>query len=134
MEGPFVSIVAQGAAAVLAALLSLVFGYLVAYLRTKVKFVSETFLQEVARSGIALAEEQAAAYFRKFGRKMASDGKLERAIEFLLQKVPGVTHEEARAIIQAELPKVSLGAAGFLQAVVAASRTTQPAGSSPPSA
>lgn len=111
--------------ALLAAVMTVLGGYAAALVRSKLKFVSEAFAQEIARSGIALAEEAAAVYVKKFGQKMASSDKLDKALAFVLDKLPGISEEEAITLIKAELPKVGLGAAGFLSAVAAAARTPE---------
>lgn len=107
--------------------LTLLSGYAVAFVRRKLGFISESFAQEMVRSGIALAEETAAGYLRRVGEKIAPEEKLAIAAAFVLKKLPGVSEAEAEDLIMAELPKVGLGAAGFLSAVAAKMRQPDPA-------
>jgi hypothetical protein len=120
------SSVTDALVALLGVLLSVLASYAVAYLKTRLKFVSEAYLQELARSGVAFAEERAAQYLKANGAKLASKLKLESAVKYVLMKAPNITPEEAERIITAELPKVSLGAAGFIQAVSSAMQSPKP--------
>ena len=71
----------------------------------------------IAIEGIMLAEEQARNWFMRFSQKMPSDQKLAAAVEYVLDKVPGVTTEEARAIVTAKLPEARALLASFLAEV-----------------
>lgn len=44
--------------------------------------------------------------------------KLELAVERIADTIPGITTEEAQQLVQQELPKIGLGAAGFVTEVV----------------
>lgn len=73
-------------------------------------------LEKVARDGIMLAEERAAAAVRRSLPEWSSGEKLQAATRHLLDQVPGITTMEAERIVTAELPKVGVGAAAFLAA------------------
>lgn len=109
----------------LGALLSVLAGYAIVYARTRLKFMSEAFLQELARSGIAFAEEKAATYLKANGERLASKLKLDAAVEYVISKAPNVSAQEAEVLVHTELPKVMLGAAGFVRALSAAVQTPE---------
>lgn len=74
-------------------------------------------LETFARLGIQSAEEWAA---KQAAAKIPapSQDKLTHAVQFVLDKVPGVTPQEAADLIHAKLPEMGLGAsADFLQAL-----------------
>lgn len=62
----------------------------------------------------AEVEEWAAAKI-KANLPVNSGDKLERAIEGMLKKIPGLTEAEAKAAISAALPQIGLGAAAALK-------------------
>lgn len=73
-------------------------------------------LQVIAENAVLAAEEWAVSRIK---RKIPTPGesKLARAVESILFKVPGVTEDEAKELINAALPKVGLGATDFLTKV-----------------
>lgn len=78
-------------------------------------------MQAIAENAVLAAEEWAVARAkRKF--PVSSDQKLERALETILYKVPGIDREEAKELVDAALPKVGLGATDFLRQLKAAQR------------
>ncbi|OFW05634.1 MAG: hypothetical protein A3H96_11275 [Acidobacteria bacterium RIFCSPLOWO2_02_FULL_67_36] len=79
-------------------------------------------LEYLARQAILRAEEWGANQL-KTHLPATSGQKLQRAVTDLLDKVPGISDVEAAALVHAELPKVALGASGFLQAVRTAATT-----------
>jgi hypothetical protein len=81
----------------------------------KAKLDDNAAIQAAVRSGIAFAEEQGASFLKTQGKKLDPSVKLNAAVERVLVKVPGITRDEAATLVQSELPKVGLGAAGFLQ-------------------
>ena len=83
-------------------------------------------LEHFVQQAILRAEEWAATAAKR-NMPPASGMKLAKAITDVVAKVPGITDAEATALIQAELPKVGLGAAGFLGAVRTAAATPEPA-------
>lgn len=74
-------------------------------------------VNRIAIEGIMLAEERALNWFKRFNEKMPSDQKLAAAVEYVLDKVPGVTTDEARAIVTAKLPEARALLASFLAEV-----------------
>lgn len=75
-------------------------------------------LETITQQGILLMEEKAAAALRAGVGQVAAREKLEGAMEYLLDKVPGVTREEAQNLVLSELPKLGLGASDFARAVL----------------
>lgn len=74
-------------------------------------------LEYFATQAILRAEEWGAARIKANAGTMTAAMKLEKALTDLTDKVPGITREEASALVHATLPKVNLGAAAFLQGV-----------------
>lgn len=70
-------------------------------------------LEAAARQAVARAEEWAAAQLKSKAAKVKIPGaiKFERAVTDVLDRVPGVTREEAEAVVTAALPQMGLGAA-----------------------
>lgn len=70
-------------------------------------------LEGVARQAVARAEEWAAAQVKAKVSKVKIPGadKFEKAVTDVLDRVPGVTREEAEAVVTAALPQMGLGAA-----------------------
>lgn len=108
--------------------LTLLAGVAIQYVRARYRWISEAMLQDVARSGIALAEEQAAALVKQGLSKLSPDEKMKVAIDWLDRKAPGVSRDEAERIIRAELPKVGLGAVATVQVLADAIKSPEPAG------
>ncbi len=80
-------------------------------------------LRAVAQSAIRGAEEQAASVAKASmgGTVIKGSEKLERAVSTVLERLPGITPEEATRIVHEELPRAGAGAAaaavGFLTSV-----------------
>lgn len=73
-------------------------------------------LEKITHDAILRAEEVAATRLRAQLPVTAKD-KLETAIADILDRVPGVTADEAAALVHQQLPRVGLGAASFLTRV-----------------
>ena len=67
------------------------------------------------REAILRAEEWAAQHVKANMGQTTAAMKLDRALTDVVDKVPGITKQEAADLIHATLPKVSLGASVFLQ-------------------
>lgn len=82
-------------------------------------------LEGVARQAVARAEEWAAAQAKARVRKIKIPGaeKFERAVTDVLDRVPGVSREEAEAVVTAALPQMGLGAAAGARELGKALRT-----------
>lgn len=61
-------------------------------------------IEHFAQLGIGYAQEMARQWATEHASKMHPAQKLEAATTFLLDRVPGVTLEEAEAIVHAKLP------------------------------
>ncbi len=69
--------------------------------------------EHLVRRAILRAEEWAATRVKaKYGTTTA-EMKLQRAMQDVLEHVPGLTPPEAAALIHAKLPELQLGAASF---------------------
>lgn len=79
-------------------------------------------LQSLAQQAILSSEEWAAAKI-KANFTVTAKMKLERALTTMLDKVPGISTEEAALLIEAELPKLNLGATQFVRAAREAATT-----------
>jgi alkylhydroperoxidase/carboxymuconolactone decarboxylase family protein YurZ len=76
----------------------------------------EARLNQVALIAAAEVEEWAAVKL-KANVPISSHDKLQKGIESVLNKIPGVTEQEAKAALQAALPQIGLGAAAGLREV-----------------
>ena len=65
---------------------------------------------------ILLEVEEWASHRIKASVPVTSGAKMERAIESIINKVPGINEEEAEQLVREELPKIGLGAVNFLAA------------------
>jgi hypothetical protein len=83
-------------------------------------------LEYLATQAILRAEEWAAARIKAQVGSTTAAMKLEKALTDLTDRVPGISREEAAALVHATLPKLQLGATGFLQGVRSAA-TAEPA-------
>lgn len=70
-------------------------------------------LETYTAEAIRFAEEWASQRL-KANKPVNSAEKLEQAIAALVDRIPGITREEAIAIIHAQLPRVGTGAAAAL--------------------
>lgn len=78
-------------------------------------------VEKIVHDGVFLAQEKVA---RAAKMHMAPVGtKLGIAVEHVLEKMPGITSDEAKELVHQELPKLGLGASGFTGAVVTAATT-----------
>ena len=118
---------------VLAVATPIILGYVLALLHRLVKKAgftlsaeNEARLEKAAYDAIYHAEEWAAARIKARIDTTAAD-KLEHAIATMTAKVPGLTADEAAALVHQNLPKLQLGAAGFLQGLRRAATSDQPA-------
>lgn len=73
-----------------------------------------------AVQNILLEVEEWASHRIKAQLSVTSGAKLERAVESIIEKFPGVSEAEAEKLVREELPKVGLGAVNFLAATVKA--------------
>jgi len=64
-----------------------------------------------------LATEEWAATRIKASIPVNAGAKAEKFITIALDKIPGITADEALKLAQQELPKLGLGASGFLRSV-----------------
>jgi hypothetical protein len=75
-------------------------------------------VQEVKIRGavqnILLEVEEWASHRLKANFEVTSGQKLERAVEAIVTKFPGIDDEEATKLVREELPKIGLGAVSFL--------------------
>lgn len=73
--------------------------------------------EQVNRAALFVAAEveEWAAGRIKANLNVTSGEKLERAVEGLVSKIPGVTEAEAKNAIRAALPQIGLGAAAGLR-------------------
>jgi len=85
----------------------------------------EARLAALADSAVHEAEEWAAAKV-KAKIPVGSEAKLARAVEGVIDKVPGITTEEAERLVRAALPKALLGAAEGLRTVRDAVQQSDP--------
>ena len=96
------------------------------WLLVRVKLDQNTAVQAAVRTGIAYAEEYAARQMKASGSKIASRIKLDMAVSQVIQKLPGVTDQEAKDLVQGQLAQVGLGASNFLQATATAMQSPKP--------
>lgn len=82
----------------------------------------EAQVEKIVRDVILNVEEWAATRV-KVGTATNAGQKLDKALIDVVDKVPGISREEAAELIHATLPKVGLGAAAFLQGVRQAATT-----------
>lgn len=72
---------------------------------------------------ILLEVEEWASHRIKAQVQVTSGAKLERAIESIVEKFPGISEAEAEKLVREELPKIGLGAVSFLAAAAKAATT-----------
>lgn len=82
-------------------------------------------LEKIVQDAVLAVEEWAAARAKR-GVKIAAETKLRQATERIVSRWPGLTPEEAERLVQAALPRLGLGAAGWLGAVRRAVTTPPP--------
>jgi light-regulated signal transduction histidine kinase (bacteriophytochrome) len=75
-------------------------------------------LEAAARQAILVVEEKAAAALKARAAKLSPAEKLEGAVAIVLQKMPGITADEAADIVHAQLPVVRGAAVDFSKAVL----------------
>lgn len=80
-------------------------------------------LEKLAQDAILATEEYASARIKAQLVKLLPAEKLTKAVELLMDKVPGITPQEATLLVQQELPKLRASAAGFLLAATTAAST-----------
>jgi len=73
-------------------------------------------LEKLAQDGILAAEEYAHAKIVAGVEKILPAAKLAYAVKHLLDQVPGISTEEAEALVNQELPKVRAATGDFLRA------------------
>jgi len=74
--------------------------------------------EKLVHDAIFFAEEKVASAIKRGVKPV--DTKLQTAVKQVLDKIPGITQDEAIVLITAELPKLGLGTAGFARSVVTA--------------
>lgn len=79
-------------------------------------------LRVIAQAAIHEAEERAGAAVKR-GLPVDSASKLEMAITRVVDAIPGVSREEADAVVHQELPKVRAALSGVLTSVQTAVTT-----------
>lgn len=77
---------------------------------------SQARLQVIAENAVLAVEEWAADRVKR-AIPTANSQKYARALEIVLEKVPGISEDEAHDLIHAALPKVGVGATDFLAKV-----------------
>lgn len=80
-------------------------------------------LEKIALDAILRAEEWAASKVRTAPGSITAANKLEQAVTDIVDKVPGVTRDEAADLVHANIAKLGLGAAGFTQGLRQAATT-----------
>lgn len=75
---------------------------------------------ETVVQNILLEVEEWASHRLKAQIPVTSGQKLSRAVEAILNKIPGIDEAEAELLVRQELPKVGLGAINFLDQTVKA--------------
>lgn len=75
-------------------------------------------LESVAQQAILMVEEKAAAAVKAQVGKVNPAEKLNAAVSIVLERMPGVSREEAADIIHAKLPEVRAATASFATAVL----------------
>lgn len=68
-------------------------------------------LESMARQAVAKVEEIAAVHAKAQVREWTGPEKLSAAVADIVEKLPRVDREEAKAIVQAVLPSMGIGAA-----------------------
>lgn len=99
------------------ALAPLLVGFLIQKLRSANIILSaqqEAKVRNTVQDILLEAEEWAASRV-KANIPVTSGSKLNRAVEKILEKVPGISDAEAQVLVRQELPKVGLGAVNFLE-------------------
>jgi hypothetical protein len=109
-----VSVILAAAAAALAPLVVSVALQFLRRLNIELSEAHQAKLEFWARRGILIAEEWAAQRIKAQVGQVTSTQKLEKAIAAMLDKVPGITRDEAIEIIHAQLPTLGAGAAAAL--------------------
>lgn len=79
-------------------------------------------VRDIVTQAIFEVEEWASARI-KAQLPVSSGQKLTRAVEQIVDKVPGISPEEAEVLVRQELPKVGLGAVHFLAKAAKAAAT-----------
>ena len=77
----------------------------------------ERQIREITQNAVFFAEAWAAKKFKIDEKLTSGEEKMNKAFEKMLKKIPGITVAEAKELIEEELPKVGLGAAGFIGAL-----------------
>ena len=109
------TVLAIGTAVLVPLLTALVFKAL-KKLNLEVSGQQQAKIEYFVRQAVLEAEEWGAKRVQAKLPVVPKD-KLERALISVVDHVPNISTEEATALIHAELPKVSLGAASFMRAV-----------------
>lgn len=100
----------------------LVVGVLVQLLRkvnVELSSAQEQKVRELVQN-VLLEVEEWASHRLKAQIPVTSGQKLSRAVEAILNKIPGIDEAEAELLVRQELPKVGLGAINFLDQTVKA--------------
>lgn len=89
--------------------------------------LSDARIEQFTQDAIRIAEEKVAVEIKHGvarGATKASDGarKFAVAVTHVLEKVPGITRDEAERLVQANLSKVGAGAAAAIRDMAAAAR------------
>lgn len=75
---------------------------------------------------ILVEVEEWAAHRLKASIPVTSGQKLSKAVEAILDKVPGISEDEAEQLVRQELPKIGLGAISFFEAATSAALSKDP--------
>lgn len=117
----------QLAGAVLAPLLVAVVVQVLRRIGLSVDAERKAMLEYFAKQAVLGVEERAAAWAKAniSGRAMSGAEKMQAALEEVLARVPRVSREEAKAVIEAVLPQLHIGAAAGARELGKALRTKE---------
>ena len=124
---------------VLSVVLSLLAGFLTMGVRSLAKkwkinmtATQEAWTDHQIQKLILALEEEGAQRIKAGLPKLASGDKFESAVEGALAKIPGISPEEAEALVLSNLPKVGAGAIAALQRIREAARSAEAVQPQPP--
>ena len=117
-------VIQEGLLTVLAVVTPIAVGFLVRWLKalgTKagitIDVQKEAMLEHRIQSFLLQVEEEAAARIRAGLPKWAPGEKFSRVFEKVVGVIPGISRQEAEELIQANLPKIGLGAIAALDQI-----------------
>lgn len=129
VSSQLVKLAFEVATPVVAGLVVMVLGKVFQYLKLQVSAETQAKIQTIVQNAILQAEEYVERKVQDTHIADTAGAKLTQAVTIITDKIPGITTAEATDLVHQELPKLGLGASGFIQAVrQAASTPTPPAG------